>query len=306
MPSIVAFLDILGFSAYTEADLNSAMMLLRDQQFILSHKLLDGKNYPAQSYPDPELGRIAESHLVDSFQHFLPFSDSTFVVSDEPDKLVRQLSHFLIECLGLVGHAYAHVEDPGHPEVVTVKTLPGGATHQETWYPPLWRGGLAAGTVEVVIPTPIGLYNRQQVEIPNLAGPAVVKAVSLEKKGRGPRLFCEAGFKDHFEPALQPFFRPVTAEVAELLWPAFIYMTGNNPRLEFHEFHTLWHPAVGLWRSKRGQPSFEHYDEFIRLLIRSFLCWGDVAGLTNEVREEARNRVRADIGDELVEGYLAR
>lgn len=302
MPTIVAFLDVLGFSPYTEEDLGAAMMVLNHQQFILDQKLHDGAHHPAQSYSDRDLARVAKSHLVDSFQHFLPFSDSTFIVSDEPDKFVRQLSHFLIECLGLVGHVYAHPEDSTHTEAVSITDMPGGATHQEKWYPPLWRGGLAAGTLQEF--TVCALRNRQRVTVPNLAGTAVVKAVRLEKTSRGPRLFCKAGFENHFGPDIRSFFRPVTASVNELLWPAFIYLDGNNLRPELQEFHTLWEPAVGLWKSKQGQPSFEHYDEFIRLLIRSFLCWGEVAGCTAETRAMAIDRFHADITTGPLENYL--
>mgnify|MGYP001134035982 CR=1 FL=1 len=302
MPTIVAFLDVLGFSNYSEQDLAGAHLLLRHQEFILRQKLEDRQLHPASSYADPSLAALAEAHLVDSFKHFLPFSDSTFIVSESPDKFAKQLSHFLMECLQLVGHVYSDAEDPGRPEAVTITELPSGQKHSERWYPPIWRGGLATGDLAAF--KVMGIDQGKPVSIPNLAGTAVVKAVRAEKAGKGPRLFCESGFESNFGSDIQPYFRRVTDKVSELLWPAFLFERGNNPRLDMNQFHNLWRPAVGLWKSKRGQPVFEHYDEFLKLLARSFLRWAEVAGCEREAREKARGWISADLSEDLIEAYL--
>jgi hypothetical protein len=305
MPTIVAFLDVLGFSSYTEEDLAGAHRLLRHQEFILRQKLDDGNSHPASSYTDPSLSNLADAHLIDSFRHFLPFSDSTFVVGESPDKFVRQLSHFLIECLQLVGHVYNDANDPARPEAVEVADIASGRKHSERWYPPLWRGGLATGDVETFKVTAI--ENGTPIQLPNLAGVAVVKAVRAEKAGkcRGPRLLCESGFEKNFGANIQPYFRPVTDTVSELLWPAFIYVKGNNPHEDMNHFHDLWHSAVGLWRSKRGKPSFEHYDEFLKLLVRSFLRWAELCGCEKEAKSLAQRHLASDIGDALVQEYMS-
>jgi hypothetical protein len=79
MPTIVAFLDVLGFSNHTEQDLAGAQLLWRHQEFILRQKLEDRQLHPASTYADPSLAALADAHLVDSFKDFLRFSDSTFV-----------------------------------------------------------------------------------------------------------------------------------------------------------------------------------------------------------------------------------
>ncbi|HEV2247228.1 MAG TPA: hypothetical protein VGW37_11305 [Terriglobia bacterium] len=299
MPTIVAFLDVLGFSNYTEQDLAGAQLLLRHQEFILRQKLEDGQLYPAAGYPDPDLARMAEAHLVDSFSHFLPFSDSIFIVSEDPDKFARQLSHFLIECLNLVGHVYDDADDPGRPEAVTITELPSGEQHVERWYPPIWRGGLGTGALATFRVT--GIDSGATVPIPNLAGAAVVKAVRAEKaaKCRGPRLLCEKDLIETFGPDIRPYFRCVTDSISELLWPAFQFEQGNNPRVDMLQFHELWNPVVGLWKSKRGQPAFEHYDEFLKLLVRSFLCWADLERLGTDARRQVRDHIRTNIADQL-------
>lgn len=302
MPTIVAFLDVLGFSSHSESDLAGAIGVLLHQKTILEQKLSDGTHHPATSYNDPSLVVVANAHLVDSFLHFLPGSDSTFVVSEEPDKFVRQLSHLLIECLELVGHAYADADDPQRPETVAIKDLLTGHVREEHWFPPLWSGGLATGTLQTFPVT--GISNSDRLAIPNLAGTAVVKAVRVASTARGPRLFCEAGFEQLFGNELRPFFRPHDASVCELLWPAFAYMDGADPTVEIQHFHDLWRPAVALWKSKRGHRAFEHFDEFLRLLIHSLVAWGDTVEFGNEARRLARDRIQADLAPNLIATYL--
>jgi len=302
MPTIIAYLDVLGFSSYTEEDLAAALLLLRHQDFILRNKLQDGKLHPPSSYPDSSMAAVAEAHLVSSFKHFLPFSDSLFIVSETPDIFAHQLSHFLIECLLLIGHVYDEPYDPSHPEVVEVVDFASGAMHRESWYPPLWRGGMAVG--DVVFGGVTGIEDGTEVRVPNIAGPAVVKAVVMEKNHRGPRLLCQAEVENHFGPDVRRYFRSSASGVSELLWPAFIYNLKNDPRIEMFEFQKLWRPAIGLWKAKRRHASFEHYNEFLKLLVRSFLRWAEIAGCSDEARKKAQIWLSADLTNDLLESYF--
>jgi hypothetical protein len=302
--AIVAYLDVLGFSVYSEKDLAGAQLLLRHQEFILQQKFQDGQNHPASSYTNPSLAALAEAHLVDSFKHFLPFSDSIFIVSENPDKFARQLSNYLIACLRLVERAY---DNPARTEVVEITDIVSGKKHQQHWYPPIWRGGIAIDEVATFKAT--GIEDGKPIQIPNLAGLAVVKAARLEElakreKFRGPRLFCETGFEKLFGPDIQPYFIPVKGSVSEFLWPAFLCQCGNSPQMDMQHFHDLWRPAVYLWKSKQGQPVFEHYDEFLKLLVRSFLRWADVVGCGKDGREKVRRLISADLAKDLIEAYL--
>ncbi|MEI6075310.1 MAG: hypothetical protein WCS94_07045 [Verrucomicrobiota bacterium] len=269
---------------------------------ILRLKIQDGKFYPPSKYPDPALAATAEEHLVDSFKHFLPFSDSIFIVSETPDKFAQQLSHFLIECFLLIGHAFDRPADPTQPETVEITELPGMTRLKEKWYPPLWRGGLASGEVRVGGVTAV--EDSKDLRVPNLAGPAVVDAVLLEKKCRGPRLLCGAGFENNFGTDIQRYFRKESDAVSELLWPAFLYNRNNDPQNEMYNFQKLWTPAVALWKSKRGHVAFEHYDEFLKLLVRSFLCWAVIAGCEQEAREKVHAWISKDLSEQLISAYL--
>jgi hypothetical protein len=89
---------------------------------------------------------------------------------------------------------------------------------------------------------------------------------------------------------------------SEFLWPAFAYGDGN-PSGEINHFIDLWFPAVGLWRSKKNTGAFEHYDEFLKLLIRSCLCWAKHAGYETEATALIRQRVSDDLGADLLDLY---
>ena len=98
MKAIVAYLDVLGFSVYSEKDLAGAQFLFVIRNSFFNRNSKTVKITRASSYTNPSLAALAEAHLVDSFKHFLPFSDSIFIVSENPDKFARQLSNYLIAC----------------------------------------------------------------------------------------------------------------------------------------------------------------------------------------------------------------
>lgn len=295
MPNIVAFLDALGFSAYTGEDLSGAVQLLADQQGVIARKLQDANHVPPSG-----LEEFATMRGVSAFKHFLPFSDSTFIISDQADQFLPQLAHFLIACFNLTGNAYRNGTEGSRPEEVQVKVF-GGATvttEVEYWYPSMWRGGLGEGSLHVFDVT--ALRNGVTVQVPNLSGTAVVNAAKAESGGRGPRLFCSPDFSKHFSQHLQHYFRRVDDRFYEFLWPAFAYGDGN-PSGEISNFSDLWFPAVGLWRSKKNTRAFEHYDEFLKLLIRSCICWARNAGYETEATDFVRQRVSHDLGADLVD-----
>jgi hypothetical protein len=72
------------------------------------------------------------------------------------------------------------------------------------------------------------------------------------------------------------------------------------------EFQKLWTPAVALWRSKKGNAAFEHYDEFLKLLVRSFLRWSEIADCAQEAHEKLQAWITADLSSDLTEAYLQR
>jgi len=230
MDAVFAYIDLLGFSEYTRNDLPGAARLLDTHRETLANRLEDARTYATTRIVP---AGIALDNLVTSFDHFLPFSDSIFIASKAPDLFVRQLATFLIQEFRFTGHAYAFPDDLLRPEEVKIHVAGTGLKEIENWFPGLWRGGLAYGQIESV-PTN-GISDGKPISLPLLVGPPILTAVRLEKSsGQGPRLFCEAGFKDRLtDVEIRRYFVPVPGKACdEFLWPIFLFGEGGRPKSE--------------------------------------------------------------------------
>ena len=54
----------------------------------------------------------------------------------------------------------------------------------------------------------------------------------------------------------------------------------------------------------RGSPYSDHYDEFLKLLVRSFLCWAEIVGCGTDGRKKVRRWMARDLAKDLIEAYL--
>ena len=81
----VAFLDLLAFSNHVRENTQDALLAFTTYRTILETKLTDDLVHPPTSYSNPILEDLATRHSVNSFNHFLPFSDSVFISSDDPN-----------------------------------------------------------------------------------------------------------------------------------------------------------------------------------------------------------------------------
>jgi hypothetical protein len=271
----VAFLDILGFKNYTLIDPAGATQLLLNYHEIINTKLADMAQFPAGGHADPELRNLALTGEVGSFESFLPSSDSIFVISNQPDLLVQQVSQFLMDSFRFTSSAFEHPEDPTNPAAVTITelSLHGiSGRHVERWFPLLFRGGISFG--DVLTPRVTTIVHGCKASITNLAGRAVVNAVSLEKTGKGPRLFCRKDFYDLLNTQSRNFMAEINGDHYELLWPAFAYHDSGQPHVEINHFTDLFLPAANLWQAFRQQSEVEpHYREFLKLIVRSAQKW---------------------------------
>jgi len=267
----VVFLDILGFKAYTGIDTVAAAQLLLDYNNAINTKLADMAQFPGAAYLDQGLRQLAQAGEVGSFEVFLPCSDSAFIISNQPDLLVRQVSRFLIDSFAFTSDAFAHPENEADPTTVTIAEIsPVGIRRrfQERWFPLLFRGGIAYGDVLTLQVTGIGQNGRMNTT--NLAGTAVVNAVGLEKTGKGPRLFSRADFYEQLNAESRALFAQISADCYELLWPMLLYHDPNSPDADINHFSDLFLPAANLYQVFRRNADVEpHYREFLKLIIRA-------------------------------------
>lgn len=264
----VAFLDLLAFSNHIRENTMDALLAFTTYRTILQTKITDDLVHPPTSYSNPILQDLATRRSVNSFNHFLPFSDSVFISSDDPNLFLKQLGSFVLHCFMFTSRQYQNPHDPSNPTKV-VHEFTDKTFIEENWYPTLFRGGIAFGEAFPI--ELMGIVNSKPQKIGNLAGKAVVRAVALESKIKGPRIVFE---KDLFEK-LDKSTKTHVAETEvkglyELLWPGFHYIPENGES-EINSFYELFLPAVNLWKAYNHTAFSEHYFKFIELVVAGTL-----------------------------------
>ena len=133
----------------------------------------------------------------------------------------------------------------------------------------------------------MGIVNSKPQKIANLAGKAVVKAVGLESKIKGPRVVFEKDLYDKLDDATKIYVLETEVKgLYELLWTGFHYIPANGQN-EINSFYELFLPAVNLWKAYNHTPFSEHYFKFIELVVTGILKVFDAFGH----REAAINKV---------------
>ena len=267
---IVAFIDLLAFSNNVRKNTGDAMMAFSNYNAILHSKIRDGIAHPVDSYPK-ELQELAKSTAIDSFEYFIPFSDSIFIVSDDINSFVTQLSSFVYNCFHFTSHFYINpkdISDPTKAKMVSFSFNENGEivsdyidTH---YYPTIFRGGIAYGEV-----FPIDLWsiaNKNPEKRENVAGKAVVRAVELEGKVKGPRIIFDASILQSIDEQIRNrYIRKVSnSDYCELLWPAINYIPQNGFQ-DASSFHEMFAGAINLWKGYNHTAYSEHYFLFYRI-----------------------------------------
>jgi hypothetical protein len=299
IPKCVAFLDILGFSSYIENDTYGALYLLDTANHVIKTRLID----PASStYEEPSLQKMAKVHSAESFEAYLPMSDSIFIIGNTPNEFVEQISSFLCSCYRPTSHVYSHPEDESNPTAVTIKQFKadangGFATSDEAanWYPNIFRGGISVGEAFIFSATSIFRNpefipekERKIIEfsggkigtglVSNVAGKAVVDAVELEKNaGAGPKLLLTKEAVNALDEGNRVFVKTDSDGKSHYLWPAyFIDSFDNDLFMEWNStFDNIVRGSINLYKfhSTNGKPRVtEHYKEFVKLIADSFIA----------------------------------
>lgn len=274
----VAFLDLLGFSNTVTRSAEDALSMLQSYNSILHFGIIDSSVNPSSSYPS-ELKELAKRNSTESFNDFLPFSDSIFITSENCSDFLMQLGGFLTKAFHFTAHIYAYPEDEKDPtayhNVGVEKDKDGNykAIEIPCRVPPaLFRGGVAFGDVNIV--TPSGLLNGKRINSHALMGEAVVRAVRMEKKVKGPRVLFDNSVFELLDEITRLYCRPLPedSDFYELLWPGMAYILENRSSFdgEFTHFYDVFNPAYNLWNYyKKDKEVGVHYERFIELIIAS-------------------------------------
>lgn len=275
-----AYLDLLGFQDFLDRDLQGALGLLTDFHTIIQTEVIASKLHPIESSTNGILKILAERRALNSFECFLPFSDSIFIKSSKPDLFVGQLSSFLLRTFLFKAHVFRCPESQHDPTKVTIKEIgvdiDGKVTAEDKeafWFPAIFRGGIDYGdcySIEVN-----SIKNGKLTVVTNLVGKSVVKAVNLEKEIKGPRLFCTQAFYEALRDKLERYIVRVDESrenLYEIYWTAFNFIETNDCEGELiNSFEEVFMPAVNLWKAYNHLESSLHYYNFLKLIVRGTL-----------------------------------
>jgi len=296
--SIFAFLDLLGFSNYVSIDIGGAVSLLNDYHLILSSKLYDNEVSPCESYGKEKLKNIAQDNYVNSFDNFIPFSDSIFITSRNPDLFLKQICNFLTESFLI--NSYEYRSDNNEKEITRVEikefSINRGSginitNNTVNWFPVLFRGGITYG--EIIPAEMTCIRNSTHLKIPSIIGKVVVEAVKLEKTDKGPRLFCNKIFVDNLSNETKHFILPLNnPDLFEILWPMSNYIDSNDCKVEINSFMNLFIPALNLWKAFNHLDFGTHYYKFIKLVVISTIKYFEYRKYSAEVEKYIAEKLR--------------
>ena len=291
---IVAFIDLLGtknrIKKNSKGDFFDALRPIINCNHITYSKIYEGIAHPSESY-DKELRVSAKNNLMDSFDFFLPFSDSIFIMSNDCCSFIKQLGNYIFGLYNSTIDFYKKdfymrpSNNPSEPEKVKMPTLSLGKNGKIKiknrvcdYYPALFRGGISFGkacSIELY-----SIVNKKPSKSTTIAGKAVSDAVELEGKIKGPRLVFGKKVYNQLDKDTRDYCRivPEKKGLYEILWPAFNYYKRCNPsnnELKIEEIKRLLDPTYNLWKAYNHTEYSNHYFNLIELIIASTIQFFD-------------------------------
>lgn len=279
---VVAFIDLLGFSAFTSTNLVAAVQMLHQCDSVMQNKINDRKRINQDD-------EISTHMFADAFEMYLPASDSVCITSSNPDRFVPQLMHLVSEVYMINGPVFSSGKSNDDPTTVLEsrvnRSSNGGSQvscEEVRLFPVLFRGGVSYG--EVVRHNSTALVDQSPNPTLVLTGKAIVEAVGLERhlKGSGPRIFCSDEFVQQLgEQCKRKYIgKARNASYQEIIWTMDRYLPGNRCHDYKQAFNEYLSPSVRLYRYMEGRSSqageSEHYGNLIKLVIRGAIRFSTV------------------------------
>ena len=138
----------------------------------------------------------------------------------------------------------------------------------------LVRGGIGIGKVERKSLHMIIDYNKTHKGSQVLVGEAVLRAVELESKTKGPRIIADCDLLEYLGQSKRIFCsaKDIGDNYIELLWPAAGCFHFQNENLDYKFIEGIGQiltSAIKLWQAYATKPFAEHYWSFVLLVLRS-------------------------------------
>ena len=309
---IVAFLDLLGFSALLRMDTEVALDNMNAFNNVIKTRFIDNKCHPIAEYKkqypnDAELHNSVEKSSVTAFSHMISYSDSLILGGTDYDLFIMQLANF-------VATTYINYSEPFRDSFSDINTvlnyktaergIDGNLLHHKA-SPVLFRGGISVGES-------VGFFEEYHIKDNelkrsslNVTGVTYLNAVKLESFGRGPRLFCDKSVVDVVNEKTKKLIKVVDKEkgIYEIVWTIEgCEATGNSSNKWENVVNRIndkmLPAAVNLYKYYRDDHHLElQYKELLKLV-----CEGIVKYATDECdrAEEAINLINKKLKDELL------
>ncbi len=313
---IIAFLDLLGFSHLIESNIVAAYDNLNSFNRVIQTKITDNKTHPVESYEE-SMREFVENTAITSFDNMISISDSLIISSRQPSLFVKQLSN-------LVSAIYIRYSEPFRQPFDDVSVVKSNKLftmystnniQPHNSFPIMFRGGISYG--EDVI------FNREtQIfsgEISNnginVCGLSYVRAVQLEKSGKGPRLFCDKNFVKQLDKESTRAIRKIDENIYELVWTYYACETDENCsdkqcNISKRINSMLLPSAYNLYSyydktecaDENGyKKTTEHYKEFVFLVYRGIMKYAKDNGIN---LEQTHTAMLKRINDENINNHL--
>lgn len=310
---IVAFLDLLGFSALLRRNAETALDNMNSFNEVIRTRFVDAKTHPVT---ENEVGNQIENSLVTSFEEMISFSDSLILGGSNVDLFVSQLANFVasvyITCSKPFWKNFSDIRNVNTDRNCTAIN---GNLRLHKAFPVLFRGGISVGD-------DVSFFNQHHIAKSkleytsrNVFGTTYLNAVNLEKAGKGPRLFCDRSVVDALSNKKIVKKIDGNNDIFEIVWT----MVGcNNPGYCCDKWNNVLKcindimlpPAINLYRYYRTDEGLkEHYKELLNLVCCGIIKYAEIEcdgradkaiALINEAIEGIET-----IDKSIIDGFLA-
>ena len=306
----VVFLDLLGFSWILENNEETALHCLDSIQLILKTKYQDSITHPYDSYSDKNVSDFALKSEISSFSHMINISDSLIIASSDHQNFIPQLCNFLSTTyFEYVTKSFRQpFSDINTVENLKIyKSYPKSDKHYHPKaFPILFKGGLSFGE-EINFFERLGFNEHNQCSTLSVSGRTYLKAVKLEKAGKGPRIFCSKESIESLKGDCLNSVRKIDEQTYEIIWTYYAFETGSrssdkNTNIE-EGLGKLLPPAINLYNyyaslydaSKAdNEQELCHYRELIKLICRGACQYArtneiDITSIINYLNNQIKN-----------------
>ena len=329
---IAAFLDLLGFSALLQTNVEVALDNMNSFNDIIKTRFIDNKCHPVEEYEsnypnDIDFQNFVKKSSVTAFNQMISFSDSLVLGGEDCNLFIMQLANF-------IATAYIYYSEPFKKHftdiniVETNRSASGnkdGSIRYHKAFPLLFRGGVSVGEN-------IGFFNEYHIhnnELKqtslNVFGLTYLNAVKLEGAGNGPRLFCDKSVVDSIDDEVKKYIKLVDGEkgVYEIVWTiegceATDCSLSNKWNNVIDKIQDKMLPsAINLYKYYRNSKDLECVNINLELKYKELLdlvCIGIIKYAKDKCNREIdaincinkvlNNNQLPSIGNSLMEGFL--